>query len=170
MIGLKVENILLISSKVIPNIKFQLVGVQSLWTPSLWAHGPRRPLFPHRLGRPQVEATRKGPHKSKWDHTRSHGGKVLEWSIIYCNSEIIFPTDMFGFLTCLLRISFQNCYLFVSHLLHCFLSKSSWSILTKIWKLARLSVTGLPTDLQDTAWGSDHFLSLTGGPNIPFRC
>ena len=75
----------------------------------------------------------KAPHKSKWDHTRSHRGKVLEWSIIYCNSEIIFPTDMFGFLTCLLRISFQNCYLFVSHLLHCFLSKSSWSILTKIW-------------------------------------
>ena len=112
----------------------------------------------------------KAPHKSKWDHTRSHRGKVLEWSIIYCNSEIIFPTDMFGFLTCLLRISFQNCYLFVSHLLHCFLSKSSWSILTKIWKLARLSVTGLPTDLQDTAWESDHFSSLTGGPNRPLRC
>ena len=70
----------------------------------------------------------KAPHKSKWDHTRSHRGKVLEWSIIYCNSEIIFPTDMFGFLTCLLRISFQNCYLFVSHQLHCFLSKSSWNI------------------------------------------
>ena len=26
------------------------------------------------------------------------------------------------------------------------------------------------TDLQDTAWESDNFLSLTGGPNWPFRC
>ena len=29
---------------------------------------------------------------------------------------------------------------------------------------------GVPTDLQDTAWESGHFLSLTGCPSWPFRC
>ena len=112
---------------------------------------------------------------------------------------------MFGFLPCFLRISFQNCYLFVSHKPQCFFwSKSSWSILTKICKLACFSLTGVQmtirtelekaiifhhsrgsqlisrtqlekviifphsqgvaTDLQDTAWESDHFLPLTGDP------
>ena len=94
------------------------------------------------------------------------------WPFRSLDSEIISPPDMFGFFPflCGFHSRIVTYYLFVSHQLQYFLSKSSWSILTKIWKLARLSVTGLPTDLQDTAWESDHFSSLTGGPNRPLRC
>ena len=58
------------------------------------------------------------------------------------------------------------------------LRKWSFSQLTSKAKLEKViifrytfsSLMGVLIDLQDTALESDHFLSLTGDPNWPFRC